>query len=93
MNGYMPPLPHTHSWRAAKLNTEKTLPFSFILRVRHLSPNPVVLNFFFSWSISEFHSTSVAPPLILFNYKKNNIYNKYVLYQLHFLFIICIICL
>jgi hypothetical protein len=44
-----------------------------------------------SWPTSEFHSPLWPHPsysLII----KNNIYNKYVLYQLHFLFIACIIC-
>jgi hypothetical protein len=48
--------------------------------------------FFCSWTSSEFHSLLWPHPsycLII----KNNIYNKYVLYQQHFLFIIYIICL
>jgi hypothetical protein len=40
--------------------------------------------FFCSWPISEFHSVLWPPTLRLFNYNKCNIYNKYVLYQLHF---------
>jgi hypothetical protein len=46
----------------------------------------VVLNPFSSWPTSEFHSPLWPHPsysLII----KNNVYNRYVLYQLHFLFI------
>jgi hypothetical protein len=41
-------------------------------------------NPFCSWLTSEFHSLLWPPSLKLFNYNKCNIYNKYVLYQLHF---------
>jgi hypothetical protein len=54
--------------------------------------NAVVLNLFLLVAHFWVSITSVAPPLILFNYKKIS-YNKYLLYQLHFLFKTCITCL
>jgi hypothetical protein len=64
----------------------------FVLVHSLLCLNQWFSTFFCSWPTSELHSL-LWPHHTYSLIIKNNIYNKYVLYPLHFLFITCIICL